>query len=63
MYLGLLLALIAWGVILANALALLILPVFIAYMNRFQISAEEAALTAAFGQDFLDYKSRVRRWV
>jgi protein-S-isoprenylcysteine O-methyltransferase Ste14 len=63
MYLGLLLALIAWGVMLENALALLLLPVFILYMNRFQIRAEEAALTAAFGQDFADYKSRVRRWL
>jgi protein-S-isoprenylcysteine O-methyltransferase Ste14 len=63
MYLGLLLALIAWGMLLANALALIILPVFIVYMNCFQIRAEEAALTAAFGQDFVDYKSRVRRWL
>ena len=63
MYLGLLLVLIAWALILSNALALIILPAFILYMNRFQIGPEEAALAAAFGPDFTTYKSRVRRWL
>src|ERR1041385_598640 len=39
MYLGLLLVLIAWEVILSNALAFIILPAFILYMNHFQIIA------------------------
>jgi len=52
MYLGLLLVLIAWALILSNVLAVIMLPGFILYMNRFQIGPEEAALTSAFGPDF-----------
>src|SRR5215208_7891980 len=50
MYLGFFLVLMAWAVYLSNALAFLILPVFIAYMNRFQIEPEERALRALFGK-------------
>jgi protein-S-isoprenylcysteine O-methyltransferase Ste14 len=63
MYLGFLLLLLAWGIYLSNALALLLLPVFVAYMNRFQIEPEENALTARFGQEFVTYTTRVRRWL
>jgi protein-S-isoprenylcysteine O-methyltransferase Ste14 len=63
MYLGLLLVLVAWALFLSNALAVLILPAFILYMNHFQIGPEEAALTSAFGSAFMEYKSRVRRWL
>jgi protein-S-isoprenylcysteine O-methyltransferase Ste14 len=63
MYLGFLLLLLAWGIYLSNALALLLLPVFVAYMNRFQIEPEESALTARFGQEFVTYTTRVRRWL
>jgi protein-S-isoprenylcysteine O-methyltransferase Ste14 len=63
MYLGSLLVLIGWAIYLSNALAFLLLPVFILYMNRFQIEPEERALTSRFGQEFAAYKSRVRRWL
>ena len=63
MYLGLLLILVGWALYLSNALAFLLLPAFILYMNRFQIEPEERALTALFGQEFVAYKSRVRRWL
>jgi protein-S-isoprenylcysteine O-methyltransferase Ste14 len=63
MYLGFLLVLAGWAVFLANALAFLVLPLFMLYMNRFQIQPEEAALTSRFGNDFVAYKSRVRRWL
>ena len=63
MYLGFLLALIGWAVFLVDGVTLLILPMFIAYMNRFQIEPEEKALTATFGSAFLDYMKRVRRWI
>ncbi|GHA23157.1 methyltransferase family protein [Oceanisphaera arctica] len=62
-YLGDLLLLLAWAVWLGNALSLLWLPLFIGYMNRVQIGAEERALTARFGAEYLDYCSRVRRWL
>jgi len=62
MYLGLLLALVAWVVFLGNVLALLPVVAFVAYMNRFQITPEERALAAMFGTEFKAYKQRVRRW-
>ncbi len=63
MYLGLLFVLTAWSIFLANPLPFLMLPVFMLYINRFQIAPEERALTALFGSDFAAYQSRVRRWI
>jgi protein-S-isoprenylcysteine O-methyltransferase Ste14 len=63
MYLGFLLALAAWAIYLSNALAVLLLPVFVAYMNRFQIEPEERALLAKFGTAFSQYMTAVRRWI
>ncbi|MDR4480684.1 MAG: isoprenylcysteine carboxylmethyltransferase family protein [Nitrospira sp.] len=63
MYLGFLLLLVGWGIFLSNALAFLVLPGFVMYMNRFQIEPEERALTRLFGQAFVIYRSQVRRWI
>lgn len=63
MYLGFLLFLIGWGVYLASAYSLLVLPMFILYMNAFQISPEERALANKFGEEFEQYKTSVRRWL
>jgi protein-S-isoprenylcysteine O-methyltransferase Ste14 len=63
MYLGFLLVLAGWAVFLSNVLGLLLLPVFVFYMNRFQIEPEEKALAILFGPAFNAYQSRVRRWL
>lgn len=63
MYVGLLLFLTAWALYLANCLALVMLPVFVAYITRFQILPEERALTAKFGADYVAYRQTVRRWL
>jgi protein-S-isoprenylcysteine O-methyltransferase Ste14 len=63
MYVGLLLALIGWGVWLSHLLAFALLPFFILYMNRFQIEPEERALSAKVGGLFRDYQRSVRRWL
>jgi protein-S-isoprenylcysteine O-methyltransferase Ste14 len=63
MYLGLLLVLTGWAIFLSNSLAFLFLPVFIVYINRFQIVPEEQALTSLFAHEFIAYQSRVRRWL
>ena len=63
MYLGLLLVIAGWAAFLSNVLAFLFLPAFVFYMNRFQIEPEERALTARFGEEFVAYKSRARRWL
>lgn len=52
MYLGLLVVVVRWALYLGRDLTVLFLPVFILYMNRFQIEPEERALTALFGREF-----------
>ena len=63
MYLGQLLLLLGWATFLANGLAYLFAPVFVLYINRFQIVPEERSLYAKFGTEFLAYKARVGRWI
>lgn len=63
MYLGFLLALLAWAIYLSHPAAFLFLPLFVWYMNRFQIEPEERALALLFGAAFTTYASRVRRWL
>jgi protein-S-isoprenylcysteine O-methyltransferase Ste14 len=62
MYLGFLLILISLAVFLATPLALFGPVIFVLYMNRFQITPEERFLAKQFGEEFLNYKSKVRRW-
>jgi protein-S-isoprenylcysteine O-methyltransferase Ste14 len=63
MYLGFLLVLVGWAVFLSNALAFVFVPAFMFYMNRFQIAPEEKALADKFNEEFVDYRSQVRRWL
>lgn len=63
MYLGLLFVLIGWAVYLSNLVALLGLPLFVLYMNRFQIQAEERVLHEKFGNAYYTYTVMVRRWL
>jgi len=63
MYLAMLLVLIAWACIVSNWAALAMLPLFVIYLNRFQIGAEERALRARFGAEFENYCRKVRRWL
>jgi protein-S-isoprenylcysteine O-methyltransferase Ste14 len=63
MYLALLFALLGWGLFLENPSSLFMIPVFVLYMNRYQIRPEEEALEAAFGDAFHRYRSSVRKWL
>lgn len=63
MYLGFALALLGWALVLGTLAALLLLPAFVLYLNRWQIAPEEAALRARFGADFDAYAARVPRWL
>lgn len=63
MYVGIFLILLAWLVFLGNLLALVMLPLFVLYMNRLQILPEERALTEKFGDEYLKYQQEVRRWL
>lgn len=62
MYLGLLLLLLAWGLYVPNAFNFLVVVLFVAYMNKFQIIPEEKALKAKFGKQYDAYLVGVRRW-
>jgi protein-S-isoprenylcysteine O-methyltransferase Ste14 len=63
MYLGFLLILCGWAILLCNAFVFPFLPMFILYLNRFQIQPEERALTKNFRAVFPGYTARVRRWI
>lgn len=63
MYLGDLVMLVGWALYLSNVLALVLVPLFVAYIDRFQIRPEEAAMSDLFGEDYSEFTSRVRRWI
>ncbi|RUO24533.1 isoprenylcysteine carboxylmethyltransferase family protein [Aliidiomarina minuta] len=63
MYLGFLLILFGWAWYLMSLLAFLWLPLFVVYMNRFQIQPEERYMVHKFGEEFHAYTARVRRWI
>jgi protein-S-isoprenylcysteine O-methyltransferase Ste14 len=63
MYVGFLSVLAAWACHLSNPLAFVALPVFVGYLNRFQIAPEEQALRAKFGGAYAEYEKTVRRWL
>jgi protein-S-isoprenylcysteine O-methyltransferase Ste14 len=63
MYLGDVLILAAWALWLANAAPFVFLPLFVAYINRYQIAPEERALESRYGCAYTEYRRAVRRWL
>ncbi|MCQ8877650.1 isoprenylcysteine carboxylmethyltransferase family protein [Pseudoalteromonas shioyasakiensis] len=63
MYVGFAFILLGWGVWLMSIWAIICIVGFIAYITQFQIIPEERALTKIFGQQYVDYMNRVRRWL
>ena len=63
MYVGFAVLLMAWGVFLGSIPALVFGFVFVPYMNRLQIKPEERMLESLFGEEYLSYMNRVRRWI
>ena len=63
MYLGLAGALLSHAIARRSPSAVIPLIGFVWLIDRYQIPAEEAALAARFGQDYLDYKEAVPRWL
>ena len=62
-YLGMMLVLVGLAVLLASPAALLVSAVFVLYLDLYQIAPEERALAEAFGQEYVEYRARVRRWI
>ena len=63
MYLALVVVLLAWAVRLGNLASFAGVPVFVAYMTRFQVKPEERILAGKFGAPYREYVASVRRWV
>ncbi len=63
MYVGMALLLLAWAVYLSALLPLIGVPVFMLYITCFQIRPEERVLRGIFGEEFLRYEARARRWL
>ncbi len=63
MYLAMALLLAGWGVLLGSVLNVFWLAAFIQSMNILQIKPEEEALKEIFGDAYIDYCQRTRRWI
>lgn len=63
MYLAMLLCLLAATCFFGSLLSLLLVPCFIAVMNKLQIEPEEAVLLELFDKEFKQYRDKVRRWI
>lgn len=63
MYVGMLIMLLGWWVFLGSLSPGLVLPLFIWGLTEMQIKPEERILQAKFGQAYVDYQAKVRRWL
>jgi protein-S-isoprenylcysteine O-methyltransferase Ste14 len=63
MYLGFVLILFGVAILLGSLTPFGIIPFFIWLLTARFIRVEEKYMDAQFGQDWLEYKSKVRRWI
>lgn len=63
MYLGFVLILLGLAVLLRSLTPSFVIPIFAVLMDRAFIVVEERMLAEKFGQAWLKYKAKVRRWV
>ncbi len=63
MYVGLTLVLFGLAVFCASVVMLLAPIVFVVVIDRAVIPREEETMERLFGQSYVDYKTRVRRWL
>jgi protein-S-isoprenylcysteine O-methyltransferase Ste14 len=63
MYLQMLLVCVGFAIILWNLWILLLVPLCAWLLQRLVIAPEEAYLERKFGETYLAYKRRVRRWI
>jgi len=63
MYVGLVFILSGWCIYLNSPAALIGVAGFILYIHALQILPEERMLITLFGEEYIEYQSRVRRWL
>lgn len=63
MYLSLVITYLGVAALLTQVWSLLLLPIPVAVIHRIVIPGEEERLRATFGEAFMDYCARVRRWL
>ncbi len=63
MYVGMVIILLGEAIILGSLIVFLIPVAFFISMNKVFISYEEKAMKETFGQEYLNYKNRVRPWL
>ena len=63
MYLGMLLIIISFALYKTSIISLILIPLFIFYINKFQIEPEEFEMRKKFGKAYEDYCKKVDRWI
>lgn len=63
MYLGMVTVLLGAALLLGSLTPFGIIPIFTGWIEAQFIRREEAMLATQFGQDWLEYKASVRRWI
>ena len=63
MYFGMLLVLTGEWILLGSMSPVVIIPLHAVIMTKLFIEMEETKMERLLGQEYLDYKSRVRRWI
>ena len=63
MYLWMLLIIISFALYKASIISLILIPLFIFYINKFQIEPEEFQMRNKFGKEYEDYCKKVDRWI
>ncbi len=63
MYLGLALVYLAITCIFGNWWHIIIFPLLIIFVQEYIIKKEEKYLEKEFGEEYLNYKKKVRRWI
>ncbi len=63
MYLGMLFLIMAYAIYNNNVIGCIIIPIFIFYINKFQIEPEEIEMRKKFGESFENYCKKVNRWL
>ena len=63
MYLGLLMIVISTSIFYLNIFSITTPFLFYCWINRFQIKREEIFLTEKFGEEYMSYKIKTRKWI